>query len=46
MSASPPTVVPILALPFGIVTLPEADALNPTIKDLFAAHAGDSSVQP
>ena len=39
MSASPPTVVPILAMPFGIVTVPEADALNSTITDLFTAHA-------
>jgi hypothetical protein len=33
------TVVPILATPFGVVALPEAEALNPQLAALFAAHA-------
>jgi hypothetical protein len=35
----PPTVVPILAVPFGIATVPEADSLNSTITDVFDARA-------
>ncbi len=40
MNASPPTVVPILATPFGVVPLPAAQALNPALTALFTvAHA-------
>jgi hypothetical protein len=38
MSVTPPIVVPILATPFGVVPLPDAEALNPTIAALFAAR--------
>jgi hypothetical protein len=40
MNATPPTVVPILATPFGVVPLPEVAALNPALGALFAARAG------
>jgi hypothetical protein len=36
MNATPPTVVPILATPFGVVPLPDAQALNPALAKLFA----------
>jgi hypothetical protein len=35
MNATPPTVVPILATPFGVVPLPEAEVLNPELAALF-----------
>lgn len=38
MNASPPTVVPILATPFGVVPLPAAQALNPALTALFTAR--------
>jgi hypothetical protein len=46
VNATPPLVVPILATPFGVVPLPEAGALNPTLSSLFAARmAADASPQ-
>ena len=38
MNVTPPIVVPILATPFGVVPLPEADTLNPALAALFAAR--------
>jgi hypothetical protein len=38
MNLTPPLVVPILAIPFGVVPLPEAAALNPALAALFAAR--------
>jgi hypothetical protein len=38
MSTTPPLVVPILAVPFGVVPLPDAEALNPALGELFAAR--------
>lgn len=38
MNAAPPTVVPILAAPFGVVPLPEAEALNPAVTELLMAR--------
>lgn len=38
MNATPPTVVPILATPFGVVPLPEAELLNPALAALFTAR--------
>ncbi|MEP6546904.1 MAG: hypothetical protein ABJD53_05510 [Gammaproteobacteria bacterium] len=38
MNATPPTVVPILATPFGIVPLPEAEVLNPALLALFTSR--------
>jgi hypothetical protein len=38
MNATPPTVVPILATPFGVVPLPGAEALNPALVALFTAR--------
>lgn len=35
----PPIVLPILAVPFGIATVPSVDALNTTITRVFAARA-------
>jgi hypothetical protein len=40
MNATPPTVVPILATPFGVVSLPEAEALNPALAAMFTARSG------
>ncbi len=39
MSATPPTVVPILATPFGVVPMPEAATLNATLTAVLAARA-------
>ncbi len=39
MSAPGPHVVPLFATPFGLATLPEAQALNPELHALFAARA-------
>jgi hypothetical protein len=36
MNDPPPNVVPILATPFGVVPLPDAEALNPALAALFA----------
>jgi hypothetical protein len=41
MSALTPDVVPIFATPFGVVTLPEANALNAELQTLFVARASD-----
>jgi hypothetical protein len=38
MTVTPPNVVPILATPFGVVQLPEADTLNPALAALFATR--------
>jgi hypothetical protein len=38
MSVTPPLVVPILAAPFGVVPLAEAEALNPALCTLFAGR--------
>jgi hypothetical protein len=47
VSAAPPTVVPILATPFGVVPVPDAGKLNAALAPLFAARAaaGDSPEQ-
>jgi hypothetical protein len=39
MSATPSAVVPIFAMPFGVVALPEAEKLNPLVAELLAARA-------
>jgi len=39
MTPLAPHVVPIFATPFGVVTLPEAEALNPLLAALFAERA-------
>ena len=47
MNATPPTVVPILATPFGVVPLPAADSLNSSLAALVIARMGaDSARQP
>jgi hypothetical protein len=38
MTFTPPLVVPILATPFGVVPLPDAQAQNPALAALFAAR--------
>jgi hypothetical protein len=38
MSVTPPLVVPILATPLGVVSLPDAEALNPALAALFTAR--------
>jgi hypothetical protein len=38
MTVTPPLVVPILATPFGVVPLPDAQAQNPALAALFAAR--------
>lgn len=38
MSVTTPLVVPILAVPFGVVPLPDAEALNPALCALFAGR--------
>jgi hypothetical protein len=43
MSASPLSVVPIFATPFGVVQLPEAEKLNAVVTRLFAARAAADS---
>jgi hypothetical protein len=47
MNATPPIVVPILATPFGVVPLPDVEAHNPALNELFSARmrAGASAVQ-
>src|SRR2546430_12408501 len=39
MSTPAPHVVPIFATPFGVVGVPEAEALNPALAALFAKRA-------
>jgi len=39
MSAPAPHVVPIFATPFGVLTLPQAQAINSALAELFAARA-------
>jgi hypothetical protein len=48
MNASPPTVVPILAAPFGVVPLPAAQLLNPALAELFTSrmHEGGELPRP
>jgi hypothetical protein len=46
MNLTPPLVVPILAIPFGVVPLPEAGALNPALAALFAARMRTEGPQP
>ena len=41
MNATPPTVVPILATPFGVVPLPVAESLNPSLAALCTARMRD-----
>jgi hypothetical protein len=43
MSVAAPTVLPILATPFGIVQVPGAEARNPALAQLFAQRASDGS---
>ena len=38
MNAPPPTVVPVLATPFGVVPVADAAQLNPMLAELFAAR--------
>ncbi len=40
MNDAPPIVVPILAIPFGVVRLPEAEAQNAALAALFSARMG------
>jgi hypothetical protein len=47
MSVAPPIVLPILAIPFGIVPLQDAEALNPELAALFTARMqADGSTRP
>jgi hypothetical protein len=47
MTAAAPIVVPILALPFGVVHLPDAQAHNAALGALFAAHrSADHAARP
>jgi Putative 2OG-Fe(II) oxygenase len=39
MSAVLPTVMPILATPLGLAAIPDAEQLNPALRDLFAQRA-------
>ena len=39
MSATPSSVVPIFATPFGALRLPDAEKLNPTVAGLLSARA-------
>jgi hypothetical protein len=41
MSVTPPLVVPILATPLGVVSLPDAEALNPALAALFTRMRTD-----
>jgi hypothetical protein len=46
MSDAPPNVVPILAVPFGVVSLPDAETQNPALAALFEARSrADRSAQ-
>ena len=46
MSSPAPHVVPIFATPFGVVTVPEAEALNPALRALFLERASRESGAP
>ena len=46
MSSPAPHVVPIFATPFGVVTVPEAQALNPVLAALFLERASRESGTP
>jgi hypothetical protein len=46
MNVAPPIVVPILATPFGVVPLPDAEALNPALIALFAARMRADGAAP
>ena len=39
MSATLPTVMPILATPLGLAAIPDAEQLNPALRDVFAQRA-------
>jgi putative 2-oxoglutarate-Fe(II)-dependent oxygenase superfamily protein len=39
MNAALPTVMPILATPLGLAAIPDAEELNPLLRDLFAQRA-------
>jgi hypothetical protein len=39
VNATPSSVVPIFATPFGVLRLPDAETLNPIVAQLFAARA-------
>ena len=39
MNAALPTVMPILATPLGLAAIPDAEELNPALRDLFAQRA-------
>jgi hypothetical protein len=46
MSTPAPHVVPLFATPFGLVTLPETEALNSELGALFAARATEKWLDP
>jgi hypothetical protein len=39
MNAAPPTVMPILATPLGVAAIPDAQQLNPVLREVFAQRA-------
>ena len=43
--SSAPIVLPLFATPFGIVTVPEAEYLNPQLVDLFLQRTSRGPVQ-
>jgi hypothetical protein len=43
VNAAPPTVIPILAMPLCIASIPDADQLNPTLCELFAQRMAAAS---
>ncbi len=46
MNTAPPTVVPILATPFGVVPLPAAAVLNPVLYSLFTSSMRADDPRP
>jgi hypothetical protein len=46
MNTAAPTVVPILATPFGLLQLPEAAALNPALYSLFTSRMRADGARP
>lgn len=46
MTAPPPLVLPIFATPFGFVSVPEAELLNPVVATLFAQRATPDYADP
>lgn len=49
MIAAPPTVLPLFATPFGVVTVPEGETLNPQLVELFMQRTpkeGEHSSHP